>query len=151
MRAWLIASAVLLLAFAPAPLPRREKAKDDQARMLGTWQIKTIKWRGSAGYEASAFGDGIVNKQDRVIISRGRISFEAGSGPSSGDRVFTFQLSGTGTVRSIDLTGTNQKRTVLGLYELKGGALHLSIGLSTARPQLLTGDGEEIGFILERR
>jgi len=151
MRAWLIASAVLLLAFAPAPLPRREKAKDDQTRMLGTWQIKTIKWRGSAGYEASAFGDGIVNKRDRVVISRGRMSFEAAGGPPTGDRVFTFQLTGTGTVRSIDLTGGNQRRTVLGLCELRGEALHLSIGLSTARPKSLTGDGDEIGFILERR
>jgi hypothetical protein len=154
MRACLIASAVLLLAFAPAPFPRREKATDDQARLLGHWHIKTIKWRGNASYQGSSFGGGMsVNTNDRVIISRGRATFRASGQLSSGDRTVTFTLSGTGGVRSIDFFGSMQDgRPMHALYKVSGKVLHLSINYTGgARPQSLSGDGDEIAFVLERR
>src|SRR4051812_6165368 len=102
MRACLIASAVLLLAFAPAPLPRREKARDHQALLAGNWHVRTIKWRGRDHYQAAGVGDDlIVTKNQRVVIARGRITFEAsaGGGFSSPERAITFDLSGSGEVR----------------------------------------------------
>lgn len=153
MRAWLIASAVLLTAFAPAPFPRREKAKDVQAQLVGHWHIKTIRWRGNDGYQASSFGGGMsVSKSDLVVISRGRITFESSGKSSSGDRTVTFTLSGTGEVRSMDIFGSFQDRPMRCLYKRSGNVLLLSINYSGgARPQSLTGDGDEIAFVLERR
>jgi uncharacterized protein (TIGR03067 family) len=153
MRAWLIASAVLLTAFAPAPLPRRVKATDDQTRLQGHWHIKTIKWRGNDSYQGSSFGGGMsVNKNDRVVISRGRVTFESSGKPSSGDRTVTFTLSDTGEVRSIDFFGSFQDRPMRGLYKVSGNVLLLSINYTGgARPQSLSGDGDEIAFVLERR
>jgi hypothetical protein len=151
MRLWLIASAALLLAFAPAPLPRREKSKDPESLLLGTWRIKTIKWQGRDGYSASSFAEFTVSKNDRVIISRGRITYSADGGPSSGDRSTGLLLSGAGEVRNIDF-GEKTGRTFRGLYKLSGGVLYLAFNYTGGpRPTQLTGDGDEIAFILERR
>lgn len=150
MRTLLIASAVLLTAFAPAPLPRREKGKDHLSQLTGNWEITTIKWRGSDSYSAAVFGPIVVNKSDVVVLTRGRLTVERSGAPAQ-NGTFAIQLSGHGAVRNIDLSGANQTTTVLGLYELRGGALYLSIGISGDRPNSLTGDGNEIGFVLKRR
>jgi uncharacterized protein (TIGR03067 family) len=152
MRTWLIVSAVLVVAFAPAPLPRRERGIDNpEAQLTGTWRIKTIRWRGGESYDASAFAGYVVNKSDRVVITRGRISFQTDGG--QGERTATFQLSGAGEVRHVDFTTDGKAgQPMRGLYALRGGALHLSFNYSYGpRPTQLSGDGDEIAFILERR
>jgi hypothetical protein len=149
MRAWLVASAVLVLAFAPAPLPKRAKGKDHESQLIGAWRIRTIKWQGRDSYHAAVFGDrATITKSDRVVVSRGRITFQV-NGSTTEAHAFTFQLSGGGEIRQIDFGETG--RRVLGLYQFRGGVLHLSYGIDGTRPKSLTGDGNEIALILDRR
>jgi hypothetical protein len=150
MRAWLVASAVLVLAFAPAPLPKRAKGKDHESQLMGAWRIKTIRWQGRDSYDASSFAGFIVNKKDRVVISRGRITFQADGQPGTGDRAIALQLSGAGEVRHVDFG--ERARPMMGLYKLSGGILYLSFNYNYGpRPTQLTGDGDEIAFVLDRR
>jgi hypothetical protein len=152
MRTFLIVLAALTVGFAPAPFPKREKATDDQAQLVGHWHIKTIKWRGNDSYHGSSFGGGMsIGKNDRVVITRGRISFEASERPAN-DRVVTFKISGQGAVRSMDVFGSFKDRPMQCLYKVNGNVLLLSINYTGgARPQSLSGDGDEIAFVLERR
>jgi hypothetical protein len=152
MRAWLIVSAVLLLAFAPAPLPRREKSKDHESRLLGNWRIRTIRWQGRDSYTSSSFASYVVSTNDLVVISRGRITFQADKGRSQGDRSSGVVISGPEGVRHIDF-GEKGGQTFRGLYQLRGGVLYLSFCYTGdgPRPTQLTGDGNEIAFVLDRR
>src|SRR5262245_53089637 len=130
MRTLLITSAVLLTAFAPAPLPRRERGRDHQAQLVGDWHIRTIKWRGSDAYQAASLGDTTVMKSDLVVISRGQITFRGAD-----DRAVTLKLSGSGEVRFLDLERATWQQPVLGLYKLERGLLLLSYGIDGTRPK----------------
>src|SRR5262245_10892951 len=129
MRTLLITSAVLVTAFAPAPLPRRERARNPQAQLVGNWQLRTIKWQGNGAYQAASLGDMIVTKGELVVISRGQITFRAD------DRPVTLKLSGSGEVRFLDMERATWRQPVLGQYKLEGDVLHLSYGIDGTRPK----------------
>src|SRR5262249_24035258 len=69
MRTVLIASAVLLAAFAPAPLPRPDRGRAERDRLLGTWVLKQVRHAGDTNWKGVRVGPDAVYLSEEVTIS----------------------------------------------------------------------------------
>jgi len=75
---------VLSLAFAPAPLPRKERTAD-LARLQGEWKLVSLTLRGNQRSTVSDVvsieGDRITYLLDGRVMSKWTLSLDAGSAP----------------------------------------------------------------------
>jgi len=144
-RSLLLASLVLVVGFAPAPLPRtsRQAPADDQAKLQGEWVVveqhyhgKQMQQRGEATY---------------LTIARDVWTFSASSRVTS---KWTVRLDPAASPRVVDLKGTdrNEGITILGIYRLDGGQLKFAYEESDGkRPTKFdTSDGSWM-MVLKRR
>jgi hypothetical protein len=146
-----IASAVLLTAFAPAPLARRERGRERHDPLQGAWVVKEIRYRGRDGIGGIYSSTGVsVNVQDKVTIGQGLLSFERANERPDPNLVFRWEYR-TNRASTIDLLeGGGKQRKVQGLYHLDGGKLTLSLPVGAgARPAAI--DRGDLVIILERR
>ena len=153
MRTWLIVSALLLAGFAPAPLPRRDRARYDQRLPEGTWVAEAVRYKGNDVLACFHGKRGIdVAIGDRVVIRRGQMTF-AYRNDSSRARAWSFRLSGAGPTRALDLLDPQADHFVLlGVCALEGDALTLSVSSAgEARPRTFVGKGSALVIVLKRR
>jgi hypothetical protein len=152
MRTVLIVSAVLLTAFAPAPLPRRERGRDRHDPLQGAWVVKELRWRGNGNISGVYSSSGVsVSVRDKVTIGQGLLSFERQQPDQN--LVNRWEYRTHGRAGAIDLAEEGgRQRKVPGLYHLDGSKLTLSFpssGLNARRPDAI--DRGDLVIILERR
>jgi uncharacterized protein (TIGR03067 family) len=125
--------AALSLAFAPAPLPKADPAREDLARMQGAWVLSYSVERGvktPAAQEAVWRIEG-----DRVTTSL------AGKKASS----FRIVLRGSKRPRTIDVVPDEPGRAAVpGRYSVEGEVLKICLG--QRRPADLSGDPPSNGL-----
>jgi uncharacterized protein (TIGR03067 family) len=117
----LIGVAVLLLGFAPAPFPRRDRQRlasiDQNLKLMqGAWQ-GDAKTGNRTGLSFSA---AIKDNQLILTIAGRRITW-------------ALQLQGRTSPRSLDITN-EAGHSFLGIYRLEGDILSICIGTTGTRP-----------------
>jgi uncharacterized protein (TIGR03067 family) len=114
--------AVVSLAFAPAPFPRRERGKDDSKKIEGTW-LRLSCSGGSLPPVPRPIND-------VVVITGNRIFYKS----SNSTWILTL---GTAGPRTFDLTRPEGGRVGawIGVYEIDGDTMRICFTSSTERPR----------------
>jgi uncharacterized protein (TIGR03067 family) len=144
MRALLIASAVVLVGFAPAPLPRRGKGPDNGSRLEGVWLVQSIRlWGNSTG--GVVHGQGLsVLVGDRMVIRRRQAAFR-----DSFPRTYSVRFPKSAGSGAFDLV-TGPAHHLLGIYELSGENLTLAVN-AHGRPRPPTFEGKDAQLVIVLR
>src|SRR5262245_53721610 len=108
MRTIFLALALLSLAFAPAPFPRRERAQDEAKRIEGHWQ------------QVSGTNVGVT-----MLIEPGRLIFSGWKGIDPSTRiVYDLTLDPLKRPATYDVADQGRKEAeFLGIYKLEGDTL----------------------------
>jgi|SRR5579884_279493 len=111
---------------------------EDKKKLQGTWYTVSVE---SHGMEVPA--ERIVAKDVRLIVKDDQWTLKEARGDA--DKEFTVRLNSDKKPKAIDIvykTGENKGKTSLGIYELDGGTLRVSLGEpGDPRPTRLRGDG----------
>jgi uncharacterized protein (TIGR03067 family) len=148
MRTSLIVLAALVLGFAPAPLPRRDRARDGRDRLEGVWYVKAIKFRDQDHWSNVYYGGGLsFFPKEQLTISGGELTFADGTRNPRRPARWTIQAHG-GT-HDLDLEQQNGPTRMLGIYRLEEGALSFCLRpTSSGRPRAFSRD--EFVIVLTR-
>src|SRR4051812_17818381 len=149
MRTFLILLPALVIGFAPAPLPKRDRAGYDRKRLDGVWFVETIKSRGSPVL-ATYWGDDLTFRlKDRVTISGREVTF-ADYAPDQPARWAIQFHGGTNDFDFLPLAGGSYR--LLGVYRLEEGRGTLALAfrsVHSGRPRACSE--EEVSFVLLTR
>src|SRR6185369_9724011 len=102
---------------APAPPPAPVSAGNDEELIQGDWETGS----------GSSFVDGV-----QIIIAGNK---DLGYHMTIGGSKYTYKIDPSKTPKTIDITSARENKTILGIYEFKGGILVMSVLLDgTNRP-----------------
>ncbi len=122
-----------------------EPKSDDKAKLQGVWKVTSLESQGEKAPAEAASGVRFVFDGDKLVIQQG----------DDGRTAAEFKLNSAVTPKTIDLTNAEEKKTVLGIYELDGDTLKLCLtepGEKASRPTTFTakaGDRSTV-FVLKR-
>jgi uncharacterized protein (TIGR03067 family) len=146
MRTVLIASAVLTMAFAPAPLPRPDRGRADRNRLLGTWVLKQVRYAGASHYPGAGVGNGALYLSEEVTISEREMRVQNPRYKRQPQDV-PIEVQGG---QHVDFPQGGNLRT-RGLYRVQGTTLTIAYPAGPEKPRPTTFDNnQDIVLILER-
>lgn len=140
MRTSLIVLAALMLAFAPAPLPRRDRAREDRNRLDGVWYVKAIKFRDQEHWSNVYYSGGLsFFPKERIEIAGGELTFrDQNNNPR---RPACWKLQAQRGTPDLDLEQANGPTRMIGLYRLEEGTLSFCLHpASSGRPRAFSSD-----------
>jgi uncharacterized protein (TIGR03067 family) len=138
----LLMAAVLSLAFAPAPFPRRDKATEDLTRLQGAWVLVYSVKNGVREYQV---------REAVWLIEGNRISTTLDGQKGA---TFFIALDAKRTPRALDILSSREKaEPVPGRYSVVGDTLKVCLGEKGGkRPADLSGDGTSSGvWVFQRK
>ena len=129
MRTSLLVLALLSLAFAPAPFPRRDRARDDAKRIEG-------RWRQVMG----------PNVGMNVLIEHGRMIFSDWKMSSPGSRIsYDLTINPRERPATFDLDYGTDGATFVAIYKVEGDTLIFCIRRAhLGRPTAFAGPDTEV-------
>jgi uncharacterized protein (TIGR03067 family) len=141
-RILLLAVSVALLGFAPAPLPRQQRHREDQADVAGTWRFVLWERDGARRQEFEA--------EYRVRMTREEFALVGVRGEETGS-AFVLRLEPTASPPAFTLRRNNSGRFV-GIYRLQGDQITMTFNGGDRpehRPTDVAGKAE-YRFVLRR-
>jgi hypothetical protein len=149
MRTFLIVLAALVVGFAPAPLPKRDRASGDRNRLDGVWLVEATKFRGNPVLSIH-YGNGLTFRlQDRVRITRGELTFPDDA-PSQPARWSIRFHRGTNDFDFLPLPDGPHRLLGFDRLEEDHGTLTLAFrSASSGRPQAFSD--EHVAFVVLTR
>src|SRR5262249_31741273 len=143
MRACLLVVAALTLGFAPAPLPKRPKERDDRMRLDGTWYVESVSYNGArTGGVAQGHGLSILI-YDRLVI-RGEAATFRGAHPQP----YTIRAFRAEGLPARDLCNPSADMRLPAIYKQEGATLTLAINPhGRPRPLVFSGNGAQLVIV----
>jgi uncharacterized protein (TIGR03067 family) len=140
MRTLLIVLAALVLGFAPAPLPKRDRTSaSDRRRLDGVWVVEATRYRGNPVLSIH-YGNGLTFRTtERLAIARGELWFTDREDVRQPARWALRFQNGT---NDLDLRSLpDGPAHLLGFYALQGATLTISFrSPNEGRPRASSDD-----------
>jgi hypothetical protein len=143
MRTGLLVLAALTLGFAPAPLPKRHRDRDDRARLDGTWYVESVSYNGARTGGVSQ-GRGLsIMIHDRLVI-RGESATFREAYPQA-YTIRTFRAEG---LPALDLSDSSRDLRLPAIYKREGSVLTLAINPhGRPRPLVFSGNAAQLVIV----
>jgi uncharacterized protein (TIGR03067 family) len=140
----LLFASLLVMGFAPAPLPRRDRPQGDLEKMQGTWVV--VSWR----YMGKELSNG--PRKGEVTFKRNHLTINEmveGNPPMQ----FVYSIAKGKWPRTIDclyaLDGTSRLK-LTGIYRFDGDTLTICYTQNSKRPIRFEGNGTSWLMVLKR-